>query len=175
MYQNQQVQNKPTSAYIISLIGGIIGLIISLLVMSLFGVLGSGAFGYSVGNVGLFSFWVILGVWMLITSILVIFFARRLNANPMEHSKYGAYIIIFSIIGLGGLLGLIGGILALVYKPIPSTPQQYGSTQGYPPQSYVAPPPPPPTMTQTCPRCKGQLTYVQQYNRWYCYTCQQYV
>ncbi len=28
---------------------------------------------------------------------------------------------------------------------------------------------------QTCPTCKGPLSYVQQYQRWYCYKCQKYV
>jgi sporulation protein YlmC with PRC-barrel domain len=38
------------------------------------------------------------------------------------------------------------------------------------------------TMTQqpqqsqqsTCPTCKGPLSYIQQYQRWYCYRCQKY-
>jgi sporulation protein YlmC with PRC-barrel domain len=35
------------------------------------------------------------------------------------------------------------------------------------------------TMAQTqpslCPTCKGPLSYIQQYQRWYCYKCQKYV
>lgn len=27
----------------------------------------------------------------------------------------------------------------------------------------------------TCPSCKGPLSYIQQYQRWYCYKCQKYV
>ena len=27
----------------------------------------------------------------------------------------------------------------------------------------------------TCPTCRGQLSYIQQYQRWYCYKCQKYV
>jgi sporulation protein YlmC with PRC-barrel domain len=34
-------------------------------------------------------------------------------------------------------------------------------------------PQPQPTQ-QTCPTCKGQLTYVPQYHRWYCYKCKKY-
>lgn len=26
----------------------------------------------------------------------------------------------------------------------------------------------------TCPTCKGLLTYIPQYQRWYCYTCKKY-
>jgi sporulation protein YlmC with PRC-barrel domain len=28
---------------------------------------------------------------------------------------------------------------------------------------------------QVCPTCKGPLSYIQQYQRWYCYKCQKYV
>lgn len=28
---------------------------------------------------------------------------------------------------------------------------------------------------QICPTCKGPLSYIQQYQRWYCYKCQKYV
>lgn len=27
----------------------------------------------------------------------------------------------------------------------------------------------------TCPTCKGPLKFIQQYQRWYCYTCKKYV
>lgn len=39
-----------------------------------------------------------------------------------------------------------------------------------------APPPPPPAAgtVQTCPTCGQPLTFVQQYNRWYCYNCKKY-
>lgn len=161
---SNQVQNKPTAAYIVSLIGGIIGLIVSIFVTLVLGVLAwftAGAYDYGYGYgydympdlSGFFIVYIALGVWMLITSILVIVFARRLNANPMQHTKYGIYIIIFSIIGVGGLLGLIGGILALAYKPIPvGAAPQYGQQQ-----PYYGPPPqqayPPPQQAQPCPQC----------------------
>lgn len=28
---------------------------------------------------------------------------------------------------------------------------------------------------QICPTCKGPLSFIQQYQRWYCYKCQKYV
>jgi hypothetical protein len=37
-----------------------------------------------------------------------------------------------------------------------------------------APPPPPAPGAQTCPTCGGQLTYVPQYQRWYCHKCKKY-
>ncbi len=161
MYQNQ-VQNKPTAAYVLSLLGGIFGLLISIAFLAL------GALAYSAVNTysdyytydtGAFGWgWgllVGLGAWMLITSILIIVFAGKLKAHPLEHSKWGALILIFSIIGLGGLFGLIGGILALVYKPIMAGAQpQYGPPQQQygPPQAAYAQPPPQP-ITRICPQC----------------------
>jgi len=39
----------------------------------------------------------------------------------------------------------------------------------------AAPPIPPPPGAQTCPTCGGSLTYIQQYQRWYCQKCRKYV
>ena len=102
-----------------------------------------------------------LGAWMLITSILIIVFAGKLKANPLEHTKWGVLILIFSIIGLGGLFGLIGGILALAYKPIlAGAPQQYAPPQAYGPPQQAAYTQPPPQqnygqqpITRFCPQC----------------------
>jgi hypothetical protein len=164
-YMSNQVQNKPTAAYIVSLIGGIIGLIASIFVTLVMGVLAwfttasiDYGYGYEYGYdfmpelSALILVYIAFGIWMLITSILVIVFARRLNANPMQHTKYGLLIIIFSIIGVGGLLGLIGGILALVYKPIPvGAAPQYAPQQPYygpPQQAYQSP-----QQAHPCPQC----------------------
>jgi hypothetical protein len=160
---SQQVQNKPTAAYILSLLGGIIGLLASLALLAFgaiaYTALGSYSYYYGYYDFGLGWGWTTmlgLGGWALITSILIIVFARRLNANPMEHSKYGALILVFSLIGVGGWLALIGGILALVYKPIPVGGQPYG----YAPQQPYAPAPQyapqqsvPQNITRICPKC----------------------
>ena len=170
MYQQNQVQNKPTTAYILSLIGGILGLLGAIALLAL------GATVYSAYNsyadyYGVYtpfgwgwSLLIGLGAWMLISSILITTFAYKLNTNPIEHTKWGALILVFSIIGLGGgLLGLIGGILALVYKPILSgVPQQYAPQ----PQSY-SPPPQQQTMTRACPQC-GRIV---QSNERFCPNC----
>lgn len=167
MYQNQQVQNKPTAAYILSLLGGIIGLLASLFVMFVWGILAwltASSFDYGYYDLGydfsgIFIGYTIFGIWMLITSVLIIKYSRKLNADPMHAGKYGKYIIILSILGVGGLLGLIGGILALTYKPIPAG----GAPQYAPQQSYAPPPQPvayapqPPQyqqpMAHACPQC----------------------
>lgn len=38
----------------------------------------------------------------------------------------------------------------------------------------VAPPAAPPMPGRTCPRCGGQLDYIPEYNRYYCFHCQRY-
>lgn len=35
-------------------------------------------------------------------------------------------------------------------------------------------PPPPPTGVQMCPTCGQPMTFMQQYNRWYCNNCKKY-
>jgi hypothetical protein len=171
---SNQVQNKPTAAYILSLLGGIFGLIMAAYYLysgyilyttyggltsiygDLFSDYGSGLFGWS---------WTLLfgiGIWALITSILIAVFAGKLNSNPMGHSKWGALILVFSILGaltlLGALLAFIGGILALVYKPIPISGQpMYQQPYGQP-QPYTSPPPPAyapnqQPITRICPQC----------------------
>ncbi len=164
---SNQVQNKPTAAYILSLLGGIIGLVVSLVLFVLgayaFAVVGSltdlsDGYTYSYSALGAgFIFYFAFGAWCLITSILVLVFAGKLKNNPMQHTKWGVLILVFSIIGVGGLLGFIGGILALVYKPIPA-----GAAPQYAPQQqYYGSPPQPATYASpgqlTCPQCGTQM------------------
>lgn len=100
----QAVQNKPTAAFVLSLIGGILGFFLGLLVIV---------------------FVAVFGLWVLICSLIVIISAAKLNSNPLDHTKWGALILIFSIMGVVTLLAFIGGILALAYTPmVPIPPQQ---------------------------------------------------
>jgi hypothetical protein len=171
------VQNKPTAAYVLSLLGGIFGLLGSIFFV------GFGAwaytqlspYGYYYGSTTFLGLgWTVLiglGIWMLIASILIIVFASQLKNHPMEHSKWGALILVFSIIGVGSLLALIGGILALVYKPILVGQQPYG--YGQPQPQYGAQPqyygqqPPQQQVTRICPNCGRVL----QENQKFCPYC----
>ncbi|HSV50244.1 MAG TPA: zinc ribbon domain-containing protein [Candidatus Acidoferrales bacterium] len=175
-----QVQNQPTAAYWLSLIGGILAVLGSLAffvygaialsaesLLSGYGYYGDYT-GYSSSAFGLAGgILIAIGVWMLICSILVIVFARKLKANPMAHGKYGKLILVFSLIGSWSILNFIGGILAITYKPIPAgaAPQQYYAPP--PQQQYQAPP-----QTRVCPQCGTQM----QANVRYCPNCgrQQY-
>ena len=129
------MKEKPTAAYILSLIGGILGLIggIALLVISMF------VAGVATGVAASFiiAVYMGIGIWSIICSSIVIFAAMRLNEEPWEHQKWGIIILVFSVVGIWSLLGLIGGILALVYKP----------------ESTVPPPPSVQAVTRICPKC----------------------
>jgi heme/copper-type cytochrome/quinol oxidase subunit 4 len=37
-----------------------------------------------------------------------------------------------------------------------------------------APPPPPGTSARMCPTCGQPMTFIQQYNKWYCNNCKKY-
>jgi hypothetical protein len=127
-----QVEDKPTAAYLISLIGGILSLIVGLIVLALGAFIGVFTFGIGFVTIGA------LGLWITVCSIIVIFAALRLNAEPLEHSKWGAIILVFSLIGAWSILDFIGGILALTYTP--NTMQQQ--------QPYYQPP-----ATRICTHC----------------------
>jgi hypothetical protein len=163
-----QVQNQPTAAYWLSLIGGILAILESL-VFFFWGVAALGLdssigdyYGYGdyyyTGALGLAGGVLIgIGAWILISSILVVVFARKLKANPLAHGKWGALILIFSLIGSWSILNFIGGILAIVYKPIPvGAAPQYAPQQPYygpPPQQAAYQPP----QTRVCPQCGTQM------------------
>jgi sporulation protein YlmC with PRC-barrel domain len=53
----------------------------------------------------------------------------------------------------------------VLLKPSAIQPQIVGSQPTVQPQQAQQP---------VCPTCKGPLSYIQQYQRWYCYKCQKY-
>jgi hypothetical protein len=79
---------------------------------------GFGMMGFAFGMMGF------LG---LIFGVIVIISALMLNSKPQEHTTWGTLILIFSVIslfgsamggfGIGLILGIIGGILAITWKP----------------------------------------------------------
>ena len=125
-------QKTPSTAFILSLIGGVLilvgGVVSSVWFMSggygMGGMMGGyggmmGGFGVPFGFMG--SLWLI----GLVAGTLVIIGALMLNARPAEHTAWGVIILVFSIISLlgmggffiGAILGITGGALALSLRP----------------------------------------------------------
>jgi hypothetical protein len=137
---------KPGTAFILSLIGGIF----ILLGGGAMSMVGSwmGNYGYDygmMGGYGGYGGWGgmmgpgfgmmgglgygfgFIGVLGLIFGVIVIISAFMLNSKPKEHATWGTLIVIFSVLsifgsamggfGIGLILGLIGGILAITWKP----------------------------------------------------------
>ena len=133
---------RPSTAFVLSLIGGIFILLGASAMTMLgswmgnygYGMMGGGYGGWGgmmrpgfgmMGGLGYgFAF---LGVLGLIFGIIVIISALMLNNKPEQHSTWGILIIVFSVLsifgsamggfGIGLILGLIGGILAVTWNP----------------------------------------------------------
>jgi hypothetical protein len=151
----KKMSEKPTTAFIISLLGGIFVLLGGLIWLPLATLLTIFA---GIGFL-LYAF--------LAFGIIILVGALMINSNPRATHTWGIIILllgIFSLFGvtttLGGILAIIGGALALSWKPGASG---YGSSV-----------PPPPT-ANFCSTCGGPLRYIQEYQRWYCDREQKYV
>jgi len=139
---------KPTIAFILSLIGGVF-ILLGGGMMSMLGMMGSYGFGGMMngywGNSGygmMNGYWSnpgygmmgrfgvafgILGLVGALFGIIVIISALMLYNHPADHSKWSIVILIFSILsifgsamggfGVGLILGVLGGVFALTWKP----------------------------------------------------------
>ncbi|MGA2461624.1 MAG: DUF6114 domain-containing protein [Candidatus Bathyarchaeia archaeon] len=134
-------EEKPTAAFVLSLVagifillgGGMMSMLGSFMGQYGFGMMGGyGGFGGMMGY-GRYPFGVmgaafgVLGVLGLVFGVIVIISALMLNKKPAEHSTWGTVIVVFSVLsifgsamggfGVGLILGLIGGILGITWKP----------------------------------------------------------
>jgi len=131
-----EMHAKPVTAFILSLIGGLIILVGGVVgsVWYLFdgtfyggmwgGMMGGwhsmmGSLGFPYGYMAGFS---LAG---LVSGIIVVIGAVMLNTRPTEHTSWGIVILVFSVIsfiGMGGflvgaILGIIGGAFAISWRP----------------------------------------------------------
>jgi hypothetical protein len=131
-----------TIPFVLSLIGGIIVLLFSLVYSVWFssaapnwggfggwmgGMMGNyhGFMGNYAGSTGFMAGVSIVG---LVSGMIMIISAVMLRVHPGEHLIWGTVIIVFSatsFLGMGGffigaILGIIGGALALSFKPEPT-------------------------------------------------------
>lgn len=114
------LREKPTTAFIVTLIGAICWLLLGVaLIMAPTGLISG-----MDPNTG-----VILGAYFTIFAILTILGAVMLYSKPSSTHTWGIIIVVLSIIGGVNIITLIGGIMAMRWKP-----------SGAP----LSPPPPPP-------------------------------
>jgi hypothetical protein len=126
-------EKRSSSTFVLSLVGGILIIFGSALTPLMFGNFHSRVCGQGGGMMcgmtgGMMSWWgspAFMGGWFfsipLISGILVVLAAIMLNIRPQETTTWGIVVLIFSIIGftgmslsiLGGILGIIGGAIAL--------------------------------------------------------------
>jgi hypothetical protein len=132
---------KPTAAFVLSLIGGIIILLVGVFVT--IAALAIGAYTDYFGGLydvsGLGTLLLIFAIFGLVCGILVVAGAAMMYSEKIGRVRAGAILVlIFSILSwfgttggliVGFILGLIGAILGLVWKPS---------------RGAAAPPPPPP-------------------------------
>ncbi|MDI9642772.1 MAG: DUF6114 domain-containing protein [Archaeoglobales archaeon] len=126
------MSEKPTAAFILSLIGGILILLSGLVFAVFYGILGTAmsfvpGIGAPIGGL-----LIGLGIVGLVFGVLVIVGALMINSGEKGRVTTGSIIVlVFSILSLfvvgggfiiGFLLGLIGSIIGLAWKPTaPST------------------------------------------------------
>ena len=112
----------PSTARVLSLIGGVLILIEGIIIAALFAIGATVSFfnEFGFGAAILIAF----GVVALLFGIVVLAFAARLKSNPASHTTSGVIIVVVSLLSIaagggffiGLILGLVGGILAIVWK-----------------------------------------------------------
>ena len=116
------VQAKPTAAFGLSILGGIISLISAFVTIS---VLSVSWFPSS-----------ILLIWGAVTGILVLVGSWLLYNNAAQRKLGSMLVLVFSILSVsfvGLILGLIGGFLGFTYKGTNTTTNTTSSSRGYTP------------------------------------------
>jgi hypothetical protein len=153
------LDDKPTAAFVLSLIGGIF--------LLLGGVAVTIGFSIFFGGIG-----AIFGIVGVVFGLIVLLGSVMMYNNPQSHTMWGVIILVLSIValpsiwgfGIGSLLAFIGGILALVYKPMMGA-DAYGPAMGAPMPmgsmgAYPAYPTQAPNMgavSMTCKNCGGSI------------------
>ncbi len=121
-------------AFVLSLIGGIVIIIGSVIAifLSAFGSPYGTYYGMGPGMMGGFGFGYGSGWYMglslvaLVSGIIVLVGAIMLNARPADHLSWGIVVLVFSLVsfaGMGGyfigaILGIAGGAIALSYRTV---------------------------------------------------------
>src|SRR5438552_18026605 len=148
----RDMADKPTAAFVLSLIGAILR------------ILGGVAFaiGFSVvfGSAG-----AVFGVIGVIMGLIVLLGAIMLYQKPQSHTMWVVIILVLSIIafpaawgfGIGSLLAFIGAILALVYKPSMGPAMMRSQPMGAMPMGSMGSGQAMGSMGMTCKNCGASI------------------
>lgn len=118
-------REKPTAAFVLSLIGGIFILINGIL-MAVIATIGGAVLSLIPGLGFVGGIVIAIGAVGLILGILIIIGAIQINSGELGKVRtWSIVVLVLSIISLfigggfiiGFILGLVGGILGLVWKP----------------------------------------------------------
>lgn len=149
------VKSYPSAAFILTLIGGILIFLSGLVTAATYAILGSLAIsilpGLGVLLIG-------LAVVALLFGIIIMVGGLRMRSDPGSARTWGIIVIVLSLLSLIGgggfflglILGLVGGILAIVWHPPAVAQPAWGQPQapGAPMSSS-----PPASGGKTCPSC----------------------
>jgi hypothetical protein len=142
----QQFANKPTAAFALSLVAGILGILAGVLLI-LVGLVFASIVGVSFyyGYTPILMIYAGIGVWELVVGAIVLAGAAKIHSSPADHRKWGIIVLIFSCLG-GNIFGIIGGALALAWHPMPyaPAPPPYGAPYAQAPTQVI---------TRICPQC----------------------
>lgn len=129
-----QSSEKPSVAFILSLVGGVLIFVSSAISIVWFTV-GSAPFGSYWGMMGNYhgfmgnfgfnnGYFLGFSVLGLVCGVLVVVGSFMLNLRPLEHFSWGVIVLVFSIVSfvsmggwvVGAVLGIAGGSLGMVWR-----------------------------------------------------------
>lgn len=150
---SQMPPRRPTAAVILSIVAGVFDLVGGLTIWGIFSLVPD----------PLSSAIAVMGILGVVMGLVMIIGSMRAYSRPQSYDKWGILMVMFAfvswVVAAGGIfvgfvLGLIGGILWVVWKPSPQAQQSYQSTlQRQPPAQ--APPLIP--SDNDCPYCGNPL------------------
>jgi len=144
------LHDVPTTPFVLSLVSGVLFLLgasMPLLFMGSFDGMGGMMEGYEgsgmmegFGGDGMMDTgFIAVRIVGLVFAGIVLYAAIMLNSRPGQHVTWGSLILVFSILsvftswagfGIGLILGVIGGGLAIAWRPSLAMPAQFTSPAG---------------------------------------------
>lgn len=120
----------------------------------------------------------IIGIVCVVVAVLEFIFI----VQPWGYVS-GALTVVLGALSIICALGLfaaqswalrLSGLSNKAWAMAPDVREYFGLAPASPAYPSGAPAPPPAPATPACPTCGRPLTYVQQYQRWYCQNCRKY-